>query len=255
MRAVRVLGLALLAPLLLGQAQPRLVPDVSQRDVEIHYSFSGALLLLFGAILYPGGRTPDEAADIAVVLKGPLEPIVVREKQKVAGIWVNVERVRFRSAPAYYAVASSRPIGELVDERTAAIYELGLENLQLSPGGGASPEVMRRFEQGLIDLRRRQQVYVEYPGGVAISEGVLYRARIAIPARVPVGTYTAETFLIRDGRIIAGAAREINIEKLGFERFVADAAERSSLAYGIVAVALSLLLGWGASALFNRRYA
>ena len=255
MRAVRVLGLALLAPLLLGQAQPRLVPDVSQRDVEIHYSFSGAALLLFGALLYPGGRTPDEAADIAVVLKGPLEPIVVREKQKVAGIWVNVERVRFRSAPAYYAVASSRPIGELVDERTAAIYELGLENLQLSPGGGASPEVMRRFEQGLIDLRRRQQVYVEYPGGVAISEGVLYRARIAIPARVPVGTYTAETFLIRDGRIIAGAAREINIEKLGFERFVADAAERSSLAYGIVAVALSLLLGWGASALFNRRYA
>ncbi|HET9429417.1 MAG TPA: TIGR02186 family protein [Allosphingosinicella sp.] len=255
MSGLRTLALALLAPLLLGQAQPRLVPDVSQHNIEIRYSFTGAELLLFGAILYPGGRTPDEAADIAVVLKGPLEPIVVREKQKVAGIWVNVERVRFRSAPAYYALASSRPIGDLVDERTAAIYELGLENLQLSPGGGASPEVMRRFEQGLIDLRRRQQVYAEYPDGVAISEGVLYRARIAIPARVPVGTYTAETFLIKDGRIIAGADREINIEKLGFERFVADAAERWSLAYGIVAVALSLLLGWGASMVFSRRYA
>lgn len=255
MSALRLLLVLLLAPLLLGQAQPRLVPDVSQRDIEIRYSFSGAELLLFGAILYPGGRTPDEAADIAVVLKGPLEPIVVREKQKVAGIWVNVERVRFRSAPGFYAVASSRPIADLVDERMAAIYELGLDNLQLSPGGGASPEVMRRFEQGLIDLRRRHQVYAEYPGGVTISEGVLYRARIAIPARVPVGTYTAETFLIRDGRIVAGAAREINIEKLGFERFVADAAERWSLAYGIVAVALSLLLGWGASAAFNRRYA
>ena len=58
-----------------------------------------------------------------------------------------------------------------------------------------------------------------------------------IPARVPVGTYTAETFLIRDGRVIAGAVREIRIEKLGFERFVADAAERWSFAYGIVAVA------------------
>jgi uncharacterized protein (TIGR02186 family) len=254
-KALRSLLMLLAAPLLLGQAQPRLVPDVSQRDIDIRYSFSGAELLLFGAILYPGGRTPDEATDIAVVLKGPLEPIVVREKQKVAGIWMNVERVRFRSAPAFYAVASSRPIGALVDERMAAIYELGLDNLQLSPGGGASPEVMRRFEQGLIDLRRRQQVYAEYPGGVEISEGVLYRARIAIPARVSVGTYTAETFLIRDGRIIAGAAREINIEKLGFERFVADAAERWSLAYGIVAVALSLLLGWGASALFARRYA
>ncbi len=252
---IRALLLFLLAPMLLGQAQPRLVPDVSQREIEIRYSFSGAEILLFGAILFPGGRTPDEAVDIAVVLRGPPERIVVREKQKVAGIWINVERVRFRSAPAFYALASSRPIKDLVDERTAAIYELGLQSLQLSPGGGASTEVMRRFEHGLIDLRQRKQVYAEYPGGVEISENVLYRARITVPAQVPVGTYTAETFLIRDGRIVAGAAREINIEKLGFERFVAEAAERWSLAYGIVAVFLSLLLGWGASALFSRRYA
>jgi len=254
-RQVRALILALLAPLLLAQAEPRLVPDVSQRHIEIRYSFSGAELLLFGAILYPGGRAPDEGAEIAVVLKGPLERIVLREKQQVAGIWMNVERVRFRSAPSFYAVASSRPLSRLVDERTAAIYELGLQNLQLSPGGGAAPDVLRRFEQGLIDLRRRHQLYAEYPRGVEISEGVLYRARINIPARVPVGAYTAETFLIRDGRVIAGAAREIHIEKLGFERFIADAAERWSLTYGIVAVALSLLLGWAASALFQRRYA
>ncbi len=255
MRLAKTLVLALLAPLLLAQAEPRLVPDVSQRHIEIRYSFSGAELLLFGAILYPGGRAPDEGAEIAVVLKGPLERIVLREKQKVAGIWMNVDRVRFRSAPSFYAVASSRPLSRLVDERTAAIYELGLQNLQLSPGGGVAPDVLRRFEQGLIDLRRRHQLYAEHPRGVEISEGVLYRARINIPARVPVGTYTAETFLIRDGRVIAGAVREIRIEKLGFERFIADAAERWSLTYGIVAVALSLLLGWAASALFQRRYA
>src|SRR5204863_4416033 len=71
--------LALLAPLILGQAQPRpgeaqprLVPDVSQEHIEIRYSFSGAELLLFGAILYPGGQTPARPPDIAVVLKGPL---------------------------------------------------------------------------------------------------------------------------------------------------------------------------------------
>jgi len=252
---MRILLLALLAPLVLGQAQPRLVPDVSQRHVEIRYRFAGAELLLFGAILYPGGRTPSQAPDVAVILKGPLERIVLREKQKVAGIWMNVERVRFRSAPAFYAVASSRPLSQLVDERTASIYELGLDYLQLSPGGGVSTDVLRRFERGLIDVRRRNQLYAEYPRGVEISEGVLYRARIAIPARVPVGTYTAETFLISGGRVIAGAVREIRIEKLGFEGFVADAAERWSLAYGIVAVALSLLLGWAASALFQRRYA
>jgi hypothetical protein len=62
-----------------------------------------------------------------VVLRGPTRPIIVREKQKVAGIWVNADSIDFRSAPAYYAIASSRPIDKIVDARTAAIYELGLK--------------------------------------------------------------------------------------------------------------------------------
>lgn len=250
---LRALALVLLAPLVLGVAKPKLVPDVSQNEIQIRYSFTGAELLLFGAILYPGGQVPDERADIAVVVRGPVEPIVVREKQKVGGlIWMNVESARFRSAPAFYAVASSRPLSQLVDERTAAIYELGLQNLQLSPGTGAAPEEQRRFEAGLIQLRQSAQLFIEDPDGVEITDRVLYRARINIPARVPVGTYTAETFLIQQGRVVAGAPREIRIEKLGFERFVSVAAERWSFAYGLVAVAVSLALGWAGSAVFRR---
>jgi uncharacterized protein (TIGR02186 family) len=240
-------------PFLLGAAKPKLVPDVSQHDIEIRYSFTGAELLLFGAIIYPGGRTPEGDVDVAVVVRGPVEPLTVREKQKVGGIiWMNTESERFRSVPAFYAVASSRPLPQLVDERTAAIYELGVQNLQLSPGAGSNAAEQRRFEAGLINLKRRSQLYYEDPDGVQISEGVLYRAHISIPARVPVGTYTAETFLIQSGRVVAGAPREIRIEKLGFERFVATAAERWSFTYGLVAVAISLLLGWAGSAVFRR---
>ena len=252
MRAVRALLLLVLLPLSLGATEPLLVPDVSQREIEIRYSFTGAELLLFGAIIYPGGRIPEDPADIAVVVKGPSEPILVREKQKVAGVWINVESERFRSAPSFYAVASSRPLSQLIDERTAAIYELGLENLQLSPGAGGTAEERGRFERGLLQLMRERQLYREIPNGVEITEGVLYRARIDIPARVPVGNYTAETFLIQDGRVVAAAVREIGIEKLGFERFVAEAADRWSFAYGLVAVMVSLLLGWAGSALFRR---
>jgi uncharacterized protein (TIGR02186 family) len=248
----RIVALLLLAPVLIGAAKPVLVPDVSQRDIQIVYSFTGAELLLFGAIVYPGGRTPDRPADIAVVVKGPVEPIRVREKQKVAGIWVNADSASFRSAPSFYAVASSRPIDQLVDERTAAIYELGIRNLQLSPADADTPDQANRFENGLVDLRQRNDLYDEQPGAVRITDGVLYRARIRIPARVPVGTYTAETFLIQDGRVIAAAVRDINIRKSGFEQYVATAAEDHGFIYGILAVALSVGLGWAAGALFRR---
>ena len=246
--------LAFAAPLLIAAEKPVLVPDISARNVEIRYSFNGAQLLLFGAVVYPGGRAPDHPIDIAVVLRGPVQPILVREKQKIAGIWMNADSNRFRSAPSFYSVASSRPISELLDERTAAIYELGLHDLQLSPGGGALPEKERRFEAGLLDLRRSQGLYAEIPRGVEITDGVLYRAVITIPSQVPVGTYTAETFLIDHGKVIAAATRDIQINKSGFERYVALAARRHEGLYGLAAVALSLGLGWAAAAAFRRRF-
>ena len=249
-RALALLGLT---PLLLAQSQPRLVPDISARSIEIRYSFTGAQLLLFGAILYPGGRVPRNPADVIVVLKGPVEPILVRQKQKIAGIWMNADSNRFRSAPSFYAVASSAPVRSLVDERTAAIYELGLQDLQLSPSGGALPDKERRFEAGLLDLRKRHGLYAEHPHGVEISEGVLYRARISIPSQVPVGTYTAETFLVDDGKVIAAATKEIEIGKSGFERWVALMARRQALLYGLASVLLSLGLGWAAATVFRRR--
>jgi len=253
---VRSGGAALIAVLSLGlmaQAEPVLVPDVSARRIEIQYSFSGAQILLFGAILYPRGRVPERAPDIAVVLRGPVQPILVREKEKIAGIWMNADSTRFRSAPAYYAVASSKPLQDLLDERTAAIYEIGLQNLQLSPGSGALPERARRFETGLIELRKNKGVYYEDPHGVEISQGVLYRARITIPSQVPVGTYTAETFLIQDRKVIAVATRDIEIGKSGFERWVTLVSRRHEGLYGLAAVAMSLSLGWAAAMVFRRR--
>ncbi len=245
-RFVKRIALLLAAPLAMGQAAPTLVPDVSQRDIEIVYSFTGADLLLFGAILYPGGRVPDgeRPADVVVVVKGPTQSVLMREKEKVAGIWVNAQSARYRSAPSFYAIASSRPIGQIVDDRTRAIYELGLDSLQLSPVSTSAPDVQARFTRGLVDLKARAGLYVEAPRAVEISESVLYRARITIPARVPVGRFTAETFLIRDGRVVAAAVRDIDIRKSGFERFVARAADRDSWLYGLVAVTLSVSLGW-----------
>lgn len=250
----RIALLALAAPLLVAQAKPVLVPDVSQRSVEIAYSFTGAELLLFGAILYPGGRLPDTdaPADVIVVVKGPTQSIRIREKEKMAGVWVNAEALRYRSAPSFYAIASSRPIDRIVDDRTRAIYELGLDSLQLSPASGAPSQVQDRFTRGLVDLRSRAGLYYEAPGTVEITDGVLYRARIAIPARVPVGRFTAETLLIREGRVLAVAVRDIDIRKSGFERFVARAADRSSILYGLAAVILSVLLGIAAGWIARR---
>lgn len=247
MRALLALFAALF---LMGEADPILVPEVSQHEVRVRQGFTGTQLLLFGAILDPRGQRAGREYDIIVVLKGPPQAIRVREKEQVGGMWINADSTDFRSAPTFFAVASSRPIKDIVDEKTAAIYEFGTNNIQLSPSGVIDPEEQSRFTSGLVDLRERLGLFKQDTGGVKISEQVLYQSRISLPSNVQTGTYTAETFAVTRGRVIASAVAEVEVKKVGFERFVELASQEWSLVYGLVAVFLSVGMGWMAGRLF-----
>lgn len=252
MRLLAILVMLLAMPAS-AQNVPKLVPDVSQRQIDIQSGFTGAELLLFGAIIYPRGVAPEGQIDVAVVLRGPARPITLREKQKIAGIWINADSSDFRSVPAYYAIASSRPLDAIVNDKTAAIYELGLDKLQLSPSGEVDAREQRRFSNGLVDLNRRDGLFRQNSGSVDITDQVLYRARLYVPSSVPVGTYTAETLLIRDGRVIVADDKvEVRVRKTGFEQLITVLAQDYSLFYGAMAVLVSLLLGWFAGTIFQR---
>ncbi|MEL6877709.1 MAG: TIGR02186 family protein [Pseudomonadota bacterium] len=247
------LGFLIVAALTLSaQREPILVPEVSQSRIEVRQGFTGANLLLYGAIIDPDGPARGTEYDIVVVLKGPTEPIRLREKERIAGIWMNAGSSDFRSAPSFFAVASSRPVSEIVDERTAAIYELGTDFIQLSPSGQIEPEEQARFAAGLVDMRQRLGLYKQDMSGVRISEKVLYQARISLPSNVTTGQYTAETFAIADGRVLASATADIAVEKVGLEGRVVDAANRWSLFYGLGAILLSVFMGWFAGRFFSR---
>jgi uncharacterized protein (TIGR02186 family) len=130
---------------------------------------------------------------------------------------------------------------------------LGLDRLQLPPTGEIDAAELRRFRTGLVDLNRRDRLYVETANAVNITDQVLYRARLNIPSSVPEGRYVAETLLIRDGRVIvADDSVVVTISKTGFERFITILAQQYSLIYGALAVIISLLLGWIAGWAFGR---
>jgi hypothetical protein len=173
---LRVLVSLLVLLLLTGARDPILVPEVSQHEIQVRQGFTGTELLLFGAIMTPEGTRIGRDLDIVVVLKGPTRSILLREKQKVAGIWINAASTGFRSAPSFFAVASSRPVSQIVDDKTAAIYELGLPWLQLSPIGAIDPREQARFAAGLVDLMARKGLYGQYDHAVKLSGQVLYQA-------------------------------------------------------------------------------
>jgi uncharacterized protein (TIGR02186 family) len=231
----------------LAQATPRIVADLSERRVDIEYKFVGKDILLFGAVV---GLAANTRPDVVVVLRGPQLPVTVRYKSRVAGIWLNTSAVDFRTAPSYYALASNRSLDDVAAAQWRAIYELGVDSLHFSTVNSGD---ITAFQNGFIQLRRNLGLFQENETGVEIMENSLFRTRLTLPPRVPVGDYRIEIYLFDRKRLIARQSIPLTVGKSGFERGIYEFAHKSPLEYGIVAVTIALVSGWLAASVMRRK--
>lgn len=244
---IRRLTLLLAATLLLtlpaaARAQ-QLVADLTSHLVAITTGFTGTSVVLFGAV--EGG------GDIVVVVRGPEGETVVRRKSRVAGIWLNTRSIAFANVPQYYAVLSNKPVDEIVPANLRQLHEIGIEDLKLVPAEKAKPADIAEFRAALVEEQQHSKLYDKQPGTVNFLGDKLFRASLDFPATVPTGTYLIQVFLVRKGDIVAAQTTPLIISQTGLEADINDFAQNRPLLYGLVAVALAAMAGWGATFLFR----
>ncbi|MBL28008.1 MAG: hypothetical protein CMM50_10730 [Rhodospirillaceae bacterium] len=238
---VGLIGAAAAAP---SDAAEPLVADLSQQVIAINSRFTGAEVLLFGAT--------DGVGDVVVVIRGPQTPVLVRQKERVAGIWTNTETVLFNQVPGFYAVASTRPLDELGVPELLAVHQIGVANLRLPAPAGLEPKRTEAFRDGLIRNMGYQQLFARDVAPVSFIGQQLFRTTIDFPVNVPTGSYVAETYLFRDGQLIRSQSSALLIYKAGLEATVFDFAQDRAWQYGVLAVLVALVAGWTADLLFRR---
>lgn len=235
----------------------RIEADVSARRIAIESDFAGIEVVVFGAVdnsrqLY----AEQNLYDIAIVIRGPNEPSVVRRKDRTMGLWINRDARVFTGVPQYYAVLSTRPLPEITSQEVLEQHEIGFDHLRLSRSEGAPPELARAqqqpFREALIRLKQDQRLYHERAFAVAFISRSLFRSTVSVPANVPVGVFDIDIFLFRGGELINNYSTELRIEKSGLERFVFNLAYQHSLIYGLAGVLIAILAGLAASAAFRK---
>jgi len=133
--------------------------------------------------------------------------------------------------------------------------QLGARNIRFAPYGLVRDKAEQDvFSEAVLRRKTRQSLYLERVGGVKfISEGsALFRARIALPANVPIGEHKVRAFLFKDGEFIDTTSTDLTVKKIGFEQFTYDLAHDQSLLYGILAVLIAILTGWIAGIVFRK---
>jgi uncharacterized protein (TIGR02186 family) len=220
-----------------------LVADLTSHLIAITTGFSGASVVLFGAIDGPG--------DVAVVVRGPDREMTVRRKSRIAGIWVNSQEVTFANVPSFYFVSASRPLDEIVPPSTAALYRLGISSLQMKAESGTPAEIADRFAAALIATQQRAKLFPNSVGKVNFIGERLFRTTIEFPANVPTGTYLVTVFLVRDKDVVSGQTTPLVVSKVGIDADVFGFAVRQPGLYGVVAVVTAMVAGWLASLPFR----
>jgi uncharacterized protein (TIGR02186 family) len=227
---------------------------LSTDNVSITAGFSGADLTIFGSLENADPRVARQGRyDIIVVLEGPARPVVVRRKDRVLGIWVNLESETFENVPVSYSVATTRPLQDVTDPNSYKQLSLGAANLYMQPADdGDSPATIQEFTAALRERKSATGLYSENVGGVQFLSQNLFRATVRLAPNVPVGTHKARAFLFKSGLFIKESSAQLEIRKSGFEQSIFRVAHDYSFLYGIFAVSLAMLTGWLGRLIFRK---
>jgi uncharacterized protein (TIGR02186 family) len=248
------LGLLLLAALLAAPAaaQESVVTGLSTDNIAITADFDGSEIFVFGAVRRDA-PAPAEAGqlDIVITLKGPVEPLVVRRKERVVGIFVNTAAVRVSRAPSFYAIGTTRPLDAILSETERLRWAIGLDQAVRRVGGHATITDTSPFAEAVVRVKEGNGLYADLEGEVQLTEQTLFQAHFAMPSNIVEGPYLAEFFLIRNREVIYAGSTTVTVEKAGLERWIYNLAHQRPLAYGALAIALALFSGWAAAAAFR----
>lgn len=248
---------ALLFALVLGclaapahaQRRDDLATGITEEEVAVTSDYQGARLTVFG-VHWQRGRSK---SDVVVLLRGPGERELVRRKRRILGLWINTDPVRFSEAPSFFALASTRPIGSFLSASTIA--NLGLDPGALARLEGSTPADSdpAAYRRALVRLKKANGLYRESPSGLHLEDDGAFKVPFIIPANAPVGTYSVDVFLFRNGRLVQRKPGEIVISRIGIEKTIHTAAHKWPLLYGFSMVLIALAAGYAAAFAFRRR--
>ncbi len=249
---VLVLWLCLSLPVV-GQSATgeEIVSGLSQNRVAITANFDGSEILIYGAVRRVAPPPDGGQLQVIITVEGPATPLVIRRKERVAGVWINNASVRIDAAPSFYAVATTGPIADILNATDDLRHRITIDRVIRAVGITDEAAGAPDFVEALRRIRQSEDRYRLEENAVELTAETLFRSDVILPANLTEGDYRVRIFLTRDGRVVDRQERKIGVRKAGLERVLFNMAHETPLRYALLALSLAALAGWGASAAFR----
>lgn len=225
---------------------------VTTNTVTVDANFAGRDLYIAGVLenvdpLY----FRQNRYDVVVSLEGQNRTMVMREKKRNAGVWVNTNSLIFKNVPLFYSMITTREIDDITCIENYKRLGLGLLYLPLQTDEQDQKKI-QIFHDELIKLQKAKSLYYEEIGGVRFGSDKLFTAHFRLPANIPVGHYKARAYLFRDGQFIDSATTTLEIVKAHIAYTIFDIAHKYRFLYGIIAVIIAVSTGFLCRLIFRK---
>lgn len=246
------LALLFVSSLFTSESYARTSPvdiDVIQpKSILINHSFSGGKVSIKEVI--PSGN------EVAIRLIGPRENLVLMRKDRVKGLWMNVEQINFQDIPNVYLLMTSKGLSTAKNRDNIKTMKLDYfsllskslpdESINKDPDNHQADNSLLINE--LIKLKESDKLYQISDGTVNIKpleKGVWDQidAVLNVPAKVSPGTYTLELFAFKDGKSKMLRSSSIEVKLTGLPAMISNLAFKNGLWYGILAVIIATFSG------------
>lgn len=245
--AILIILTLLISPRAYG-AERELAVATSIEQVDVNIRYHGEQIQLFGEV-QPG-------ADVLIKVISPLETVKVRKKGRVLGfLWMNVKQAEISNVPGSYQVILSTTLDKLspalqkktqIDGRYGFVREMA----RITP----ADEDVQSFLDGYIKIKEERKLYAHHEQAVDIIKGRLFRADIQLPSSAPIGEYRLEISTVKGGRLVGHGTATLRVEQTGMQQWITQMARENGWVYGLMAVGVAILSGFGVGLIFKSRF-
>lgn len=225
-------------------AQDNLITQLASDHVDITAHFTGEQILVFGAIANKG--------DVIIKVTSPSQTVAMSQKIQSGPIWLDSGNITVKNTPGIMYLLTTRPISQIVAPQDIKKYGLslrsGLENSKVE----GTTQGMESWHEAFLRLKQSKRYYKEFDNAVTVVGDRLFFAKLTLPAKLPLGEYVLDTYLVRDGTVTAHQYSKLEVRQVQSELWVSNFAHQNPWLYGVSFTLLAIIIGLALGIMLRR---
>jgi uncharacterized protein (TIGR02186 family) len=226
-------------------AQPlKLTPET----IEMGAFYSGAPMRIEG-VAQPG-------SSVVVVVRGPDVEEIFNVKGRVGPIWINTAKVHISGVPLVFLCFHTAPLEGILSTSQLEEYQIGYEQINKQMRIQPPKEDREAVRASFITLKTQENVYRNIRNGVQMgtptSAGVPYSVEFHWPRRAPPAEYQVRAYECQDHKVVRQTTATLRVVEVGFPAWMSWVSRQHASLYGLMAVVVAMVAGFGIDLLVSR---